>query len=373
MKTANLFQNEQHDFLYNACVGNNGWVDINTYIHGYQAATLVMLESVLKSVNCREDVPESANYWNIDTAIYPILFSARHYVELYLKQKIYEINQFKIKREIEAKLFRTHDINRLWELFKDIVDETYDLRMSDFIIAIEPYINDFSKIDLTGETFRYPYNQDYTKKHLEDKSVIGLYNFYQKFNELSQYMENFNFLIEYLDNEYKVCTYTKHLHRKDIEFIAKMLPVYMDWRKDEFNIVKKEIKSRFKIGSRELSQVINLIKEHIEFKRYIFPNVYELQINKDKLIEFVSGEFTIDDLEKFSDEEISCIKTLVELGANPINVMYYSEYYSPLYEKYFSDLKSSDYQRKSDYFYGLRNINRIKRGLEMIGYSFIFK
>ena len=78
MKTVNLFQAEPGDYLYNACVGNNGWISINTYIDGYQAATLVMLESALNSVSSRDNVPNNANYWNVDTAIYPILFSARH-------------------------------------------------------------------------------------------------------------------------------------------------------------------------------------------------------------------------------------------------------------------------------------------------------
>lgn len=36
MKTANLFQHEMQDgmgnILFNACVGENGWVNINTYM-----------------------------------------------------------------------------------------------------------------------------------------------------------------------------------------------------------------------------------------------------------------------------------------------------------------------------------------------------
>lgn len=373
MKTANLFQNEQDDFHYNACVGNNGWIGIDTYIHGYQAATLVMLESVLKSVNCREDIPENANYWYVDTAIYPILFSARHYIELYLKQKIYEINQFKIKQEIEDKLVRTHDINRLWGLFKNIVDETHDPRMNEFIMAVEPYINDFSIIDLTGETFRYPYNQDYSQKHLEDRSVIGLYNFYQKFNELSKHMTSFDWLIDCLEDEYNSGTYTKHLNREDIENIAKKLPVHTDWEKDEFREIRIEIKNQFKIGSKELSQVINIIKEHMEFKRYVFPDVYELEIGEDKLTKFINNQFSIDNLELFTDEEISCIRTLVELGTSISNGKYYSEYYKKLYEKYLDEIKNEHYQRESNYGYGIRNINRIRRGLKKIGYSFICK
>jgi hypothetical protein len=373
MKTANLFQKEQDNVDYNACVGNNGWININTYIHGYQAATLVMLESVLKSVNCRKDVPENANYWYVDTAIYPILFSARHYIELYLKQKVYAINQFKINKKIEDKLVRTHDINKLWGLLKTIVNETHDSRISEFIIAIEPYVNDFSKIDLTGETFRYPYNQDYTKKHLENMSVIGLYNFYHKFNKLSKYMTDFDCLIDYLYDEYKTHTYTSHLNREDIENIAKKLPVHTDWKKDEFRKIKVKIKNQFKIGSKELSQVIDIIKEHMEFKRYIFPNIYELEIDKDKLINFINNKFSIDDLESFRNEEVSCIRTLVELGTSIDNGRYYSEDYNILYEKYLNEIKKDCYQRESNYEYSIRNINKIKRGLEKICYSFIYK
>lgn len=100
VKSAGLFgKEEKYDFLYNACVGNNGWISINTYISGYQAATLVMLESALESISTRKNVPDNAEMWNIDIAIYPILFSARHYVELYLKQKYMLLIILNLKRK----------------------------------------------------------------------------------------------------------------------------------------------------------------------------------------------------------------------------------------------------------------------------------
>ncbi len=371
MNTANLFQKEKDDFHYNACVGNNGWTGIRAYIHGYQAATLVMLESVLKSVNSRKDVPEDANYWYVDTAIYPILFSARHYIELYIKGKIHEINSFKLKKNIEDKLTRTHKINSLWDYFKRIVLETCDSRMNKFLLDIEPYINDFSEIDLTGETFRYPYNQDYTKKHLENQSLIGLYNFYQKFSDLSKKLTDFDLLTSYLYAEYQAGTYTKRLNREDIEYIAKNLPKRADWQSDEFDLIKLNIKERFKIGSKEFSQVIKIIEEHMEFKRYISPDIYDLQIEKDKLVNIINNRFSLDDLEQFNYKEISCIRTLVELGLSGWG-QYHSEDYDKLFKNFLDEMENNHYERKSNYEYSIRHINQIKDGLKIIGYSSIF-
>ncbi|WP_041757532.1 hypothetical protein [Psychrobacter arcticus] len=89
-ETADLFRNEQKNFQLNACVGNNGWRGMFAHIEGYQSATLVMLESILSQYNPEIDsiTPKQAFLWSIDTAVYPILFTARHFVEIYIKQKI---------------------------------------------------------------------------------------------------------------------------------------------------------------------------------------------------------------------------------------------------------------------------------------------
>lgn len=113
---------------FNACVGNNGWVNINTYIDGYRSATLIMLESTLYK-NTQE---KYETFDSVDTAIYPIFFSARHFIELYIKQKIYAINFFKLKATIEAKLIKTHNIEKLWGLFIDIVNKTCDSRIKKY-------------------------------------------------------------------------------------------------------------------------------------------------------------------------------------------------------------------------------------------------
>jgi hypothetical protein len=369
-ETADLFCNEKNNFQLNACVGNNGWRGMFSYIDGYQSATLVMLESILSQYVPDIDYnrPEQAFLWNNDTSIYPILFTARHFIEIYIKQKIHTINYFKVKENIDEKLVKTHDIERLWNIFVDIVERTNDSRLTSYIEEIAPYIQDFNRIDPTGETFRYPYSSEGTM-HLEDAGVIGLLNFYNKFNELSKICNVFTFQMDYLVDEYKAGTFTKSLSRTDIEYIAKKLPVCEEWSQPSFSNIKNNLKAELSIGSKELSEAIDIIKNHIEFKRYIHPNTYELQIDRDNLSIVLSGNAKIENMNGFTDEEIASLRTLVELGTSIIDGRYFSEDYENLFNSYLQESKISEYEKQSNYEYSIRHINRLKGGLNKMNYS----
>ena len=369
-KTADLFCKEQSNFQFNACVGNNGWRGMFAYIDGYQSATLAMLESVLSQhiPDIDYNRPEHAFLWNMDTAIYPILFTARHFIEIYIKQKIHTINYFKVKEDINEKLVKTHDIERLWALFVDIVNQTKDSRLNDYVEKIAPYIQDFNRIDPTGETFRYPYSSEGTM-HLENMGVIGLRNFYNKFNELSKICEVFTFQMDYLVDEYKVETFTKSLSRANIEYIARRLPIFEEWAQPSFSDLKKDLKAELSIGSKELSEAIAIIKNHIEFKRYIYPNIYELQIDKSKLSMVSSGNLSEKDIDAFTEEEIASLRTLVELGTPIMDGIYFSEDYENLFNLYLQESRLDEYEKKSNYEYSVRNINRLKEGLNKMNYS----
>lgn len=362
MKTANLFigGNLVH---FNACVGNNGWVNINTYIDGYRSATLIMLQSVMERNIQRED----ERFCSVDTVIYPIFFSARHFIELYIKQKIYAINFFKIKGTIEDNLIKTHDIEKLWKLFVDIVKKTYDARINKYIDLLEPYINDFAKIDLTGETFRYPYSSN-NQKHLTQHSIINLHNFYEKFKELSELCTGFTLYMDRLVDEYKTGTYTQKLNRKDIEIIAQSLPVFSEWKNDYFDDIKQNLKIKFGIGSKELSEAINIIKNHFKFRRYIYPNEYQLPLSKDKLIDIIMEKYNQNDVNKFTLEEVACLRTIIELGTAVIGGPYFSEDYQKLFKTYLDECNSSSSENSDNYIYSLNNKQRLYKGLKTIGY-----
>lgn len=368
-ETANLFRNEQKRPQLNACVGSNGWRGLFSHIDGYQSATLVMLESILSqySPNVGCNIPKDAFLWNNDTSVYPILFTARHFIEIYIKQKIDTINHLKFKDNIDEKLVKTHDIKKLWGIFVDIVERTKDSRLAIYIEKIAPYIQDFNSIDPTGETFRYPYSSEGVI-HLESMGVIGLFNFYNKFTELSKICESFTYEMDLLVDEYNAKTFTKSLSRKDIEGVAQELPIFEEWSNPSFSDIKKNLKIKLSIGSRELSEAIDIIKNHIEFKRYIYPDIYELQIDKDKLSKILSGDLNENHINTFTDEEIASLRTLVELGTAVLGG-YFSEDYQKLFDSFLQESRLCEYEKKSNYEYSIRNMQRIKHGLNKINYT----
>lgn len=369
MKTANLFQGEKKLRNLNACVGENGWTGMTTYMDGYQSATLIMLESILSSYDdsSANDLPTNASYWDLDTSIYPIVFSARHFIELFLKHKIHLINHLKVKKDIDDKLTKTHDIGKLWIIFKEIVIETNELRITEFISLLDPFIQDFSKIDSTGETFRYPYSTR-NDKHLKDISVIGINNFYEKFNELSEITNSFNSLIVSLKHEYRVKTFTKNMSRVQIRNLAQRLPIFEKWTDESFTQIKSDLKQEFNISANELTKVIEIIKSHIEFKRYIYPNTYDLQISETKLIQLLKNYYSRHALYGFTDEEIASVRAIIEISIPMMNGNYYSEDYSFLYEDFLKGYQLNSFEKETDADFILVNLHRLKKGLIEINY-----
>lgn len=74
-RTCNIFE-PRHSTHANACVGENGYVNAETYAIGYFQATRLLLEDVLNIKNKRFQ----------DTLVYPILFNFRHGIEISIKQ-----------------------------------------------------------------------------------------------------------------------------------------------------------------------------------------------------------------------------------------------------------------------------------------------
>lgn len=171
-----------------------------------------------------------------------------------------------------------------------------------------------------------------------------------------------------LVDEYKTGTYTKKLNRKDIETIAQYLPVFSEWRNDYFDDIRKDLKKRFNIGSKELSEAINIIKNHFEFRRYIYPNEYQLPLSKDKLIDIVTEKYNQKDVNKFTLEEVACLRTLIELGTAVTGGSYYSENYQELFEIYHKECKNSSFENSDNYTYSINNKQRLYKGLKTIGY-----
>ncbi|MDZ7641697.1 MAG: hypothetical protein U5J62_06730 [Desulfurivibrio sp.] len=101
--------------------------------------------------------------------------------------------------------------------------------------------------------------------HLIHTPIINITILGKRYKELSCKLEKIEWLANYLIDEYSQGTFTKELSREDIEDISITLPNKDKWEEEIFVEIREELKSKYKIGSRRLSEALNIIQKHREF------------------------------------------------------------------------------------------------------------
>lgn len=251
------------DGMFNACVGENGFVDKQTYSIGF-AEAVDILSSALEAMDKRA---------NLDTLIYPICFCARHHVELFLKAQIDQIAEMrglapKLPGKQAVSVSSTHDLGNLWTVFASIALAT-DRRYTQHVAEIEEFIQDIAQIDPTGQTFRYPTDTE-SVKHLVATPVINVPSLRRRFKTLVSKIEEVEFLSDALSHEYRHGIHTTMLSRADLQYIAQNLPSYDSWRAcDDISTAKAKMMQMFDISSNDFNRAVTLMKAHPEFASYI--------------------------------------------------------------------------------------------------------
>ena len=256
-----------NNFHFHACVGANGNPETEAYAHGYAECVRILVKSAIKGKT------------SFDTIVYPIAYSARHYIELTLKHQLTLLsimNQI-VDSSYNYKVMAIHEISILWEDFKRLA--SIDSRYLEIIQNADNYILDFSEIDNNGEAFRYPYSND-NYKHLSELYCIDINDLGNRFNELSAILGKITLLTDQLIGEYKQRSIVGNVSRDEIETIAKSLPPIETWSENSFREIKEKIKIDFSISSKQLSKIISFIKSHREFS---------FLINKEIRIEELSN------------------------------------------------------------------------------------
>lgn len=252
----NPFEFHESD-LYVACVGENGGTDNFDIREGFKSSVEIMIKAV-----------ENGAYE--DTMIYPVVYNVRHSIELSMKivieylLHIYDFRKVSFSQEDKKKIY-THDIETLdaiiqkYYLFDHRIKEKYD--------KVQPYLKDYY-FDKKGDVFKYESDHK-GNPHLIKLGISSIsYDVLKrKYNEMMNLFDNLIFEVTYLCREYSMGTFTKHLSREDIRDIAKGLPLRKNWCNDEFSIVREEIKQKYSIGSKELSDALNII-QYVLFKSH---------------------------------------------------------------------------------------------------------
>lgn len=240
----------------NACVGDNGAPGAIDYAEGFASAANALLAGA---------IADRGLLLKVDTLVYPVCFTMRHAIELFLKKAADDLAVIRNLRDGDVLVFNqvaSHDLGLIWSHVKTQARAT-DERLVDHVNALDEYIIDFANIDATGQVFRYPSDLD-NKKHL---TSIGLINFVllkRRFNRIQSLLQNFNRTMVDLVEEYGWRTFTKKLSRLQLRKIALELPDKSRWGEALFDEVRDHLKAKYSVSSRELSQAINFIKQRHE-------------------------------------------------------------------------------------------------------------
>lgn len=144
-KGSKVFKSDS-DWWNNACVDYYRTEEkLSLYAEGYKEAGDIITKYV------------TDNRFFQDILIYPIVFLYRHYIELVLKDIIY--NGRKLLAET-PEIPTYHDIIQLWHQTKKILKQIESTNNSKDFYAIEEILKQFSIHDPKSITFRYPTDKD---------------------------------------------------------------------------------------------------------------------------------------------------------------------------------------------------------------------
>lgn len=273
-KDNNPFEYHDTDYFI-ACVGINGGTDNFGIREGFKRSVNLLITAVKHG-----DLE--------DVLIYPIVYNARHSIELSLKIIIeniiciYEIKRISFDNNDKKKRY-THDI----KVLDTLITKYYqiDKRIIEIYDNARFYLTDYF-FDVDGDAFKYEADRKGNPHMITHKiSSISIDILDKKFNEL---MPIFDVLISnlyYLCEEYKIGTFTKNLSREDLWNIASVLPERNKWGEACFTNAKEKVKDEYKIGSKEFTEALNIIQNHREFCALIkmenmFGNILEVELRE---------------------------------------------------------------------------------------------
>ncbi len=252
MTIPNIFEPAvPHRFI--ACVGSNGHIDGVTYASGFFGAAKIILEHIESN---------GGNGAEMDTLVYPVLYSIRHGMELGIKHLMRSI------AVLDGSAFETrdiviHDLQKLWDTWLGMVP--FDRRLIAQIEMLNEIVTRFHLVDSTGQVFRYDRDTD-NKRTLEDKSHVDIISVGKIQGIVQEKFTKLFCLIDIIIEERQIGAYTSKFNREELKQLSIELPDYATWNDSEdFVFTKKKWKDQFKIGSNKFSEAIKFIKQHPEF------------------------------------------------------------------------------------------------------------
>lgn len=233
---------------WNACIGVQG--DEQNYVDGYiQAANELVAALIDKDMSGKRD-----------TLVLPILYNARHAVELVLKFCASRLHEAGL---INAPAVRDHRIELLWKTLDaaDLGDRT--LRKA--LEALKPYIDSLAAIDQDGQELRYHRNTS-DDASLAKYSIANLEVIRASLAQMEDIIGTLQSRTLQFVRERRTGTFTKRCSRRDLYDIAERLPPRSRWREPDFDQAKAEIRADYGLSNCEFSRALVKMQEQRELR-----------------------------------------------------------------------------------------------------------
>lgn len=239
------------DSEWNACIGRQATEE--NYVDGYIEAAIELASAVI----------EKRLHGQRDTLAMPILYNARHGLELALKLAINRLHQMGAIPQTHPK---DHDIRSHWLLLDQA--GVGDAKLRGLIADLQPYVESLARIDDDGQELRYAENQA-GDKSLEDKALANIGVMRDSVVQLGKIMEALKYRVIDLAEERATGTFTCEFSRTDLMAIADRLPRVDQWREPVFDEVKRAMMSEFGLSGKKFIAAIGAIKSSRETCRRI--------------------------------------------------------------------------------------------------------
>jgi hypothetical protein len=239
------------DRQWNACIGRQGH-ELN-YVDGFIEAAMALVSAVI----------DKQMFEKRDTLVLPILYNARHAVELTLKFVLKKLNDAGMA---EIAFRRNHDIRTQWEQAHAASQGDETLRLG--FDALHPYIVSLAAIDSDGQELRYAQNQE-GKRSLEAHAIANLQLIRTSLERLGGVLTQLKNRTLDLVEERRTGSHTAACSRRDLLQIAGMLPAKANWGGPEFLPAKEAVMKRFNLSSRKFSEALKVIENHREMGQLV--------------------------------------------------------------------------------------------------------
>ncbi len=193
-----------------------------------------------------------------DTLVMPILYNARHGVELALKLALRRLQYMDLGDGVAK---QDHDITALWTQLNGI--RFGDAALTAVVAELEPYVRSLGQVDADGQDFRYAVRND-GERSMANHGLVNLKRIRTSLDAVKEQLDYLRWRVFDLAYERDTGAFTAECSRRDLMEIARALPPRADWSLASFDAARDDIRHRFSLSSNAFTRALNVIQANRE-------------------------------------------------------------------------------------------------------------